>query len=52
MEGNIFQSKDITKEDMKRKLEALIERLENIKDDELSIINDDIVKMGMRNRSL
>ena len=50
MEGNIFKSKEITKEDMKRKLEALIERLENIKDDELSIINDDIVKMGMRNR--
>lgn len=32
MEGNIFKSKEITKEDMKRKLEALIERLENIKE--------------------
>lgn len=49
MEGNIFKP-EITKEDMKRKLEVLIERLENVKDDELSRVNDDIVQMGMRNR--
>jgi len=50
MEGNIFKSEEITKEKMKRKLEFLMKRLENAKDDELSRINDDIVEMGMNNR--
>ena len=50
MEGNIFKSEEITKEKMKRKLEFLMKRLENAKDDELSKINDDIVEMGMMNR--
>lgn len=49
MEGNIFKP-EITKEKMKRKLEVLIERLENAKDDELSRVNDDIIEMGMMNR--
>ena len=49
MEGNIFKP-EITKEKMKRKLEVLMERLENTKEDEISRINDDIVEMGMRNR--
>lgn len=49
MEGNIFKP-EITKEDLKRKLEVLIDRLENVKEDELSRVNDDIVQMGMRNR--
>ena len=35
---------------MKTKLEFLMERLENTKQDEISRINDDIVEMGMRNR--
>ena len=50
MEGNIFKSEEITKEKMKRKLEVLMERLENTKEDEISRINDDIIEMGMRNR--
>ena len=49
MEGNIFKP-EITKEDMKRKLEVLIDRLENTKEDEISRINDDIVELGMQNR--
>lgn len=49
MEGNIFKL-EITKEKMKRKLEVLMERLENTKDDEISRVNDDIIEMGMRNR--
>lgn len=49
MEGNIFK-REITKEDMKRKLEVLIDRLENTKEDQISRINDDIIEMGMRNR--
>ena len=49
MEGNIFKP-ETTKEDMKRKLEVLIDRLENAKDDEISRVNDDIIEMGMRNR--
>ena len=49
MEGNIFKS-GITKEDLKRKLEVLIDRLENTKDNEISRVNDDIIEMGMRNR--
>ena len=50
MEGNIFKP-ETTKEDMKRKLEVLIDRLENAKEDELSRVNDDIIEMGMCNRS-
>lgn len=49
MEGNIFKP-EITKEKMKRKLEVLMERLENTKEDEISRINDDIVEIGMMNR--
>ena len=49
MEGNIFKP-EITKEKMKRKLELLMERLENTKEDEISKINDEIVEMGMMNR--
>lgn len=49
MEGNIFKSEEITKENLKRKLEVLIDRLENTKEDEISKINDDIVEMGMMN---
>ena len=49
MEGNIFKL-EITKEKMKKKLEVLLERLENTKDDEISRVNDDIIEMGMRNR--
>lgn len=49
MEGNIFKP-EITKEDMKRKLEVLIDRLENTKEDEISRINDDIVELGIQNR--
>ena len=50
MEGNIFKSEEITKEKMKRKLEVLMERLENTKEDEISRVNDDMIEMGMRNR--
>ena len=49
MEGNIFKP-EITKEKTKRKLEVLMERLENTKEDEISRINDDIVEIGMMNR--
>lgn len=49
MEGNIFKP-EVTKEDLKRKLEILMERLENTKEDEISRINDDIVEIGMMNR--
>ena len=49
MEGNIFKP-EVTKEDLKRKLEALMERLESAKEDEISRINDDMVEMGMMNR--
>lgn len=49
MEGNIFKP-GITKEDLKRKLEVIIDRLENAKEDEISRVNDDIIEMGMRNR--
>ncbi len=49
MEGNILKL-DVTKEDIKRRLETLIDRLENTKDNELSSINDSIVEMGMMNR--
>lgn len=49
MEGNIFKP-EVTKEDLKRKLEALMERLESAKEDEISRINDDIVEIGMMNR--
>lgn len=49
MEGNIFKL-EITKEKMKKKLEVLLERLENTKEDEISRVNDDMIEMGMRNR--
>lgn len=49
MEGNIFKP-EVTKEDLKRKLEALMERLESAKEDEISRINDDIVELGIQNR--
>ena len=49
MEGDIFKP-EITKEDLKKKLEVLIDRLENIKDGELSRVNDDMIEIGMRNR--
>ena len=49
MEGNIIKL-DVTKEDIKRRLETLIDRLENTKDNELSSINDSIVETGMMNR--
>lgn len=49
MEGNIFKP-EVTKEDLKRKLEVLIDRLENTKDDEISRVNDDIIEIGMNNR--
>ena len=45
MEGNILKL-DVTKEDIKRRLETLIDRLENTKDNELSSINDSIVENG------
>lgn len=49
MEGNIIKL-DVTKEDIKRRLETLIDRLENTKDNELSSINDSIVETGMMYR--